>query len=110
MAQSVDQFIAAEGESLPFGEPEADKPEGFIQIVPPVDFNNMDTDRKITVTMETSKERDVDKEKQPEKAQKAEKAEKKKPSMKEKLAEGKAKSAKTKSPKKDTKKDLQEAI
>ena len=100
--KEVEEFIAAHGEELPFDNPEADQPAGFIKIEPPVDFSTYQTDRPIKLPVE-----------QPE-AEKTEEAPEKKTakktSVKEKLKAEKAKSQKTKSPKKDPKKDLQEAI
>ena len=100
--KDVDQFIAAHGEELPFDNPEADQPAGFIKIEPPVDFSAYDTTRPIKLTMEQPQEEQASE-------KKAEKSEKKK-SVTERLKAEKAKSQKTKSPKKDPKKDLQEAI
>ena len=100
--KEVEEFIAAHGEELPFDNPEADQPAGFIKIEPPVDFSTYGTERPIKLSVE-----------QPE-AEKPEQAPEKKiakkTSVKEKLKAEKAKSQKTKSPKKDPKKDLQEAI
>ena len=100
--KEMDQFMEAHGDELPFDNPEAGQPIGFIKIEPPVDFGSYQTDKKIEITMEQP---EVEK---PEKAQEEESA--KKTSVKEKLKAEKAKSQKTKSPKKDPKKDLQEAI
>ncbi len=100
--KEVEEFIAAHGDELPFDNPEAGQPIGFVKIEPPVDFGSYQTDKKIEITMEQP---EVEK---PEKAQEEKSA--KKTSVKEKLKAEKAKSQKTKSPKKDPKKDLQEAI
>ncbi len=100
--KDVDQFIAAHGEELPFDNPEADQPAGFIKIEPPVDFSTYDTARPIKLTMEQPQEEQAS-EKKPERSEK-------KKSVTERLKAEKAKSQKTKSPKKDPKKDLQEAI
>ena len=100
--KEVEEFIAAHGDELPFDNPEAGQPIGFIKIEPPVDFGSYQTDKKIEVTMEQPEDE------KPEKAQEEKSA--KKTSVKEKLKAEKAKSEKTKSPKKDPKKDLQEAI
>lgn len=96
--KEMDQFMEAHGEELPFDNPEADRPVGYIKIEPPVDFGKDEPERPIKLSVEK-----VDKE--PEK-----KAEKKKTSVKEKLKAEKAKSAKTKSPKKTAEKDMREAI
>ncbi len=105
--KDVDQFIAAHGEELPFDNPEADQPAGFIKIEPPVDFSAYDTASPIKLTMEQPQEEQAS-EKKPERD--AKKKTEKKPSVTAKLKAEKAKSQKTKSPKKDPKKDLQEAI
>ena len=100
--KEVEEFIAAHGDELPFDNPEAGQPIGFIKIEPPVDFGSYQTDKKIEITMEQPEAE------KPEKTQ--EEKSTKKTSVKEKLKAEKAKSQKTKSPKKDPKKDLQEAI
>ena len=83
---------------LPFDNPEADRPVGYIKIEPPVNFGKDEPERPIKLSVEKA-------DKEPEK-----KAEKKKTSVKEKLKAEKAKSAKTKSPKKTADKDMREAI
>ena len=105
--KDVEQFMEAHGEELPFDNPEADQPAGFIKIEPPVDFSSYDTERPIKLTVEQPQEEQAS-EKKPDKA--AKKKPEKKPSVTEKLKAEKAKSQKIKSPKKDPKKDLQEAI
>ena len=111
--QDMDKFMEAHGDELPFDDPEADQPTGFIKIIPPVDFGEYQQDRKITVTAETkvqSKEKaDETKEKTSEpKDDKKQKA--KKISVKEKLSAEKAKVSKNKKPKTEPKKDLQAAM
>lgn len=96
--KEMDQFMEAHGEELPFDNPEADRPVGYIKIEPPVDFGKDESERPIKLSVEKA-------DKEPEK-----KAEKKKTSVKEKLKAEKAKSAKTKSPKKTAEKDMREAI
>lgn len=96
--KEMDQFMEAHGEELPFDNPEADRPVGYIKIEPPVDFGKDEPERPIKLSVEKA-------DKEPEK-----KAEKKKTSVKEKLKAEKAKSAKTKSPKKNAEKDMREAI
>ena len=96
--KEMDQFMEAHGEELPFDNPEADRPVGYIKIEPPVDFGKNEPERPIKLSVEKA-------DKEPEK-----KAEKKKTSVKEKLKAEKAKSAKTKSPKKTAEKDMREAI
>ena len=96
--KEMDQFMEAHGEELPFDNPEADRPVGYIKIEPPVDFGKDELERLIKLSVEKA-------DKEPEK-----KAEKKKTSVKEKLKAEKAKSAKTKSPKKTAEKDMREAI
>ena len=101
VTQDIDKFIAEHGDELPFDLPETGQPAGFIKIEPPVDFSELQTDRKIEVTMEQDMDDKAD-------GKDAEKSEKKE-SVKDKLAKGKEKSEKTKSPKVQNK-DLQEAI
>lgn len=96
--KEMDQFMEAHGEELPFDNPEADRPVGYVKIEPPVDFGKDEPERPIKLSVEKA-------DKEPEK-----KAEKKKTSVKEKLKAEKAKSAKTKSPKKTAEKDMREAI
>jgi len=96
--KEMDQFMEGHGEELPFDNPEADRPVGYIKIEPPVDFGKNEPERPIKLSVEKA-------DKEPEK-----KAEKKKTSVKEKLKAEKAKSAKTKSPKKTAEKDMREAI
>lgn len=96
--KEMDQFMEAHGEELPFDNPEADRPVGYIKIEPPVDFGKDEPERPIKLSVEKA-------DKEPEK-----KTEKKKTSVKEKLKAEKAKSAKTKSPKKTAEKDMREAI
>ena len=96
--KEMDQFMEAHGEELPFDNPEAGQPIGFIKIEPPVDFGKDEPERPIKLSVEKA-------DKEPDK-----KAEKKKTSVKEKLKAEKAKSAKTKSPKKTAEKDMREAI
>ena len=101
VTQDIDKFIAEHGDELPFDLPETGQPAGFIKIEPPVDFSEIQTDRKIEVTMEQDADDKAD-------GKDTEKSEKKE-SVKDKLAKGKEKSEKTKSPKIQNK-DLQEAI
>ena len=96
--KEMHQFMEAHGEELPFDNPEADRPVGYIKIEPPVDFGKDEPERPIKLSVEKA-------DKEPEK-----KAEKKKISVKEKLKAEKAKSTKTKSPKKTAEKDMREAI
>ena len=96
--KEMDQFMEAHGEELPFDNPEADRPVGYIKIEPPVDFEKDEPERPIKLSAEKA-------DKEPEK-----KAEKKKTSVKEKLKAEKAKSAKIKSPRKTAEKDMREAI
>lgn len=96
--KEMDQFMEAHGEELPFDNPEADRPVGYIKIEPPVDFGKDEPERPIKLSVEKA-------DKEPDK-----KAVKKKTSVKEKLKAEKAKSAKTKSPRKTAEKDMREAI
>ena len=101
VTQDIDKFIAEHGDELPFDLPETGQTAGFIKIEPPVDFSELQTDRKIEVTMEQDTDDKAD-------GKDADKSDKKE-SVKDKLAKGKEKSEKTKSPKVQNK-DLQEAI
>ncbi len=101
VTQDIDKFITEHSDELPFDLPETGQPAGFIKIEPPVDFSELQTDRKIEVTMEQDTDDKAD-------GKDADKSEKKE-SVKDKLAKGKEKSEKTKSPKVQNK-DLQEAI
>ena len=101
VTQDIDKFIAEHGDELPFDLPETGQPAGFIKIEPPVDFSELQADRKIEVTMEQDTDDKTD-------GKDADMSEKKE-SVKDKLAKGKEKSEKTKSPKVQNK-DLQEAI
>lgn len=101
VTQDIDKFIAEHGDELPFDLPETGQPAGFIKIEPPVEFSELQADRKIEVTMEQDTDDKAD-------GKDADKSEKKE-SVKDKLAKGKEKSEKTKSPKVQNK-DLQEAI
>ena len=69
--KSIDAYMAEHGDELPFGNPAAVPPEGFIRIEPPVDLSDLDTTRKFMIKAE-------------------------KPSIMEKLKKGKAKSEQTK--------------
>lgn len=71
--KEMDQFMEAHGEELPFDNPEADRPVGYIKIEPPVDFGKDEPERPIKLSVEKA-------DKEPDK-----KAEKKKTSVKEKL-------------------------
>ncbi len=103
--KEVDKFMEAHGDELPFGNPEADQPIGFVKIEPPVDFTKYQTEKPIQISVEQPKAEKTP-EKKPEKAK--DKEPQKKPSVKEKLKAEKEKIAKT--PKKTPKKDLQQAI
>lgn len=105
--KEVDKFMEAHGDELPFGNPEADQPIGFVKIEPPVDFTKYQTEKPIQILVEQPKAEKTP-EKKPEKAKNKEPQ--KKPSVKEKLKAEKEKVAKTQKPKKIPKKDLQQAI
>lgn len=94
--KDMDQFMEAHGDELPFADPEADHPLGYIKIEPPVDFGRDAPEKKIKLSIETPE------------SQKKEPA--KKTSVKEKLKAEKAKSEKTKNSKKTSEKDMREAI
>ena len=96
--QDMDKFMEAHGDELPFDNPEADQPVGFIKISPPVDLSDLGTDKKIEITVESKA------------ASKEEKGKEKKKSVKEKLSAGKAKVAKEKKTKVKPDKDLQAAM
>ena len=102
--KEMDQFMEAHGDELPFDNPEADKPIGYIMIEPPVDFGDKQPEKTIKLSVDSSK----DAEKKPEKTTKQKAV--RKTSVKEKLKAEKAKSEKTKSPKKSADKDMREAI
>lgn len=105
--KEVDKFMEAHGDELPFGNPEADQPIGFVKIEPPVDFTKYQTEKPIQISAEQPKAEKTP-EKKPEKAK--DKEPQKKPSVKEKLKAEKEKAAKTQKTKKTPKKDLQQAI
>lgn len=105
--KEVDKFMEAHGDELPFGNPEADQPIGFVKIEPPVDFTKYQTEKPIQISVEQPKAEKTP-EKKPEKAK--DKEPQKKPSVKEKLKAEKEKVAKTQKTKKTPKKDLQQAI
>ena len=96
--QDMDKFMEAHGDELPFDNPEADQPVGFIKISPPVDLSDLGSDKKIEITVESKG------------ASKEEKGKEKKKSVKEKLSAGKAKVAKEKKTKAKPDKDLQAAM
>ncbi len=96
--KEMNQFMEAHGDELPFDDPEADRPVGYIKIEPPVDFGKDEPERPIKLSVEKA-DKELEK-----------KAEKKKTSVKEKLKAEISKSDKTKSPKKTTGKDMREAI
>lgn len=96
--QDMDKFMEAHGDELPFDNPEADQPAGFIKISPPVDLSDLGTDKKIEITVKSKA------------ASKEEKGKEKKKSVKEKLSAGKAKVAKEKKTKVKPDKELQAAM
>lgn len=115
--KSMDEFMEAHGDELPFDEPEADQPIGFVKITPPVDFGEFQHDRKITVTAETKDETKniADETKDIEDGTKEKSAEKKKSapkksSIKDKISANKKKAAKAKTQKDKPDKDLQAAM
>jgi len=109
--KEMDEFMEVHGDELPFVDPEADQPTGFIKITPPVDFSDFKNDKKITLTAET---KDESKEKAEEsketKPQTKEKKAAKKTSVKDKISAGKEKADKHKKSKTEPKKDLQAAM
>ena len=50
--KEMDQFMEAHGEELPFDNPEADRPVGYIKIEPPVDFGKDEPERPIKLSVE----------------------------------------------------------
>ena len=95
--KNMDQFMEAHGDELPFGEPEADQNaqpvqnEKIVKIEPPVKREKLETKSKsVTISREN---------KDPEKK-----------SVKEKLAEGKAKIAKKDQEKRAPRKELDKAM
>lgn len=104
----IDQWIAEHGDELPFDNPGANQPAGFITITPPVDMSSLKADQPLAITVEAPAEDKADTtpdSKQDEK----EKPEKKK-SVKKQLAEKKDKAPKQPKPKKVDTKNLGEAI
>ena len=97
--KSMDEFMEAHGDELPFDEPEADQPVGFVKITPPVDFGEFQHDRKFTITAETKSEKEDSEEKAP-----------KKRSIMDKLFSKKEEAAKEKTSKTKPDKDLQAAM
>ena len=102
--KEMEQFMEAHGNELPFDNPEVDKPLGYIQIEPPVDFSDLQKERPIKLSVEAEK----DTEKKPDKKTKEKQVGK--TSVKEKLKSEKAKYERTKTVKKTTDKDMREAI
>ena len=109
--KEMDEFMEAVGAELPFDNPEADQPIGFIKITPPVDFSEFKNDKKITLTAETKVESkdNKDETKEISKVEKkpASRKSAKKASVKDKLSAEKAKVSNTKTTKTESKKDLQ---
>ncbi len=97
--KGMDEFMEAHGDELPFDEPEADQPVGFVKITPPVDFGEFKHDRKFTITAETKTEKEDSEEKAP-----------KKRSIMDKLFSKKEEAAKEKTSKPKPDKDLQAAM
>ena len=97
--KGMDEFMEAHGDELPFDEPEADQPIGFVKITPPVDFGEFQHDRKFTITDETKSEKEDSEEKTP-----------KKKSIMDKLFSKKDEAAKEKTNKSKPDKDLQAAM
>ena len=97
--KGMDEFMEAHGDELPFDEPEADQPVGFVKITPPVDFGEFQHDRKFTITAETKSEKEDSEEKAP-----------KKKSIMDKLFSKKEEAAKEKTNKPKPDKDLQAAM
>ena len=119
--KEIDEFMEVHGDELPFADPEADQPVGYIKITPPVDFNEFKNDKKITLTAETkaeSKENAEESKEKKDETKEIAKAEKKpasresakKTSVKDKLSAGKEKVSKTNKTKTEPKKDHQTAM
>ena len=119
--KEIDEFMEVHGDELPFADPEADQPVGYIKITPPVDFSDFKNDKKITLTAETkaeSKENAEESKEKKDETKEIAKAEKKtasrksakKTSVKDKLSAGKEKVSKTNKTKTEPKKDLQAAM
>lgn len=98
----IDQWIAEHGNELPFDSPEANQPEGYIEITPPVDMSSLKADQPLAITVEEPAEDKADN--TPDgKLDEKEKPEKKK-SVKKQIADKKEKAPKQPKPKKvDTK-------
>ena len=105
--KEMDEFMEAHGDELPFDNPEADQPVGYIKVTPPVDFNEFKPEKKITITAEKS---DEVKEKSSEKDNTVAKKTVKKTSIKDKITAGKKKAAEQKKSKSKPDKDLQAAM
>ena len=105
--KEMDEFMEAHGDELPFDNPEADQPIGYIKVTPPVDFNEFKPEKKITITAEKS---DEVKEKSSEKDNAVAKKTAKKTSIKDKITAGKKKAAEQKKSKSKPDKDLQAAM
>lgn len=119
--KEMDEFMEVHGDELPFDNPEADQPVGYIKITPPVDFTEAQKEKKITITAETkdeSKENAEEskesipktKEKSTDRKKAVQKKAAKKTSVKDKLSAGKEKVTKAKSHKQKPDKDLQAAM
>ena len=102
--KEVEKFAEIGGDEIPFDNPEADQPEGFIKIEPPVDFSEAQKEKVLENEKADKKET-----KKPSKETK-EKKPAKKESIMDKLSKGKAKSEKTKTQKKVTDRDIRAAI
>lgn len=117
----MDKFMEVHGDELPFDNPEADQPIGYIKITPPVDFTEAQKEKKITITAETKAESkeiadetkessSKTKEKGDSRKKPAAKKAAKKTSVKDKLSAGKEKVTKAKTRKQKPDKDLQAAM
>ena len=104
----IDQWIADHGDELPFDNPGANQPAGFITITPPVDMSDLKTDTPLAITVEAPVEDKADA--TPDSNQDEKEKPEKKKSVKKQLAEKKDKAPKQPKPKKVDTKNLGEAI
>jgi hypothetical protein len=103
----MDKFMEAHGDELPFDNPEADQPAGYIKVTPPVDFSEYKPEQIITITAEKA---EAVKEESSENDKAMAKKAAKKTSIMDKITAGKQKAAGQKKSKSKPGKDLQAAM
>ena len=115
--KEMDEFIQVHGDELPFGDSVGDRPEGYIEITPPVDMSSIDTSRTIKLSAENEGKEDANMPTQQQKkalnsahkrAKKRERAEKR--SVKDQISEKKEEAAKKPKAKQNDTQKLGEAI